>query len=395
MSRDAFAQALVERFGPNHSSVLTQSTNSLSQLEPQDPFQSPPQFNRSHTHAYNSSQSQYSDHHTSLTPSFHNMGKSNYLSPKKYQQNELSSPPPQQPPSSSLNSFENAIKEGKDRPFPNLHRNRSLSRGASSAGLVDDGPAHKRASPSPKSQSEKSKSFNLSLPPLNRRISSSAPPTSNPSSSSSVKELSPVVIIEQIREDPKLIQEKILIVDLRSYASYSQSRIPGAISICLPSTLLRRPAFSIDKIKSMIPDNNDRKRLENCQSASRIIVYDNDTSYVSEGLAGPSSSILGVLKKFENAGSKASLEYLVGGFSSYSHMKDAPIETEPKSSGSSGSQSGDSASKNDGFFVQPRHLPIAAFQNVSTTNNRSIRGNHHSTDKLAANPFCKLIINNK
>lgn len=366
MSED-FQRALAERFGPNHTSVVTQPT---LDLEKPDPF-SPPVFNRSQTQA-----SPMKSNRTSLTPQFQNLGKSNYVSPNRGDQSLYTGSPSKD---NDLNEFEGAIGSSDK-----LKRRISLSRDAHTAGLTDKGPAFKKASPSPSpAQLSRPPPFNLKAPPMPRQATFSAPSTSQGTVDIRHAELHK--LIEAIRQDPEIVKKEILVIDLRSYGSYCHTRVPGAVSVCLPSTLLRRPVFTLDKIINMISDPSDKAKLEGFEQAKTIVAYDNDTSYVGEGISGTSAALLGVFKKFRDAGATASLEYIQGGFVAYSRAEGAPIEDTPKSTGN-----GPSDGKTENIFVQPRHLPITAFQGISTTTNKSTpRQGQINTSKFAANPFCK------
>ncbi|TIB40418.1 hypothetical protein E3P86_00693 [Wallemia ichthyophaga] len=359
--------ALEERFGSNHTSIVTQPTH---ELEKPDPF-SPPAFGRSQTQL----SPQKVERRTSLTPQLQNLGKSNYISPNRGERSGSSSPVAED---HSLNEFEKAIGNRS-----NLRRHSSLSRDASSAGLKDNGPAHKKASPSPlPAQLGGPPPFQLKgpvNPPLPRNNSNSAPPFTN-HKSNNIRHTELHNLVDVINQRPDAVKEEILIVDIRSYTAFSTSRIPGAVSICLPSTLLRRPIFSLDKIIQMVPDPHDRSKLEAYRKAKTIIVYDTDTNYVGEGMQGTPAALLGVFRKFENAGAIASLEYISGGFAAYTQVKDAPVETTPKSNGFAEGQNTD------------------AFQGVSTTTNKASPRNPHSShsgDKFAANPFFDSVRQNR
>ncbi|TIC46845.1 phosphatases II [Wallemia mellicola] len=372
MSED-FQRALAERFGPNHTSVVTQPT---LDLEKPDPF-SPPVFNRSQTQA-----SPMKSNRTSLTPQFQNLGKSNYVSPNRGDQALYTGSPSKD---NDLNEFEKAIGSSDK-----LKRRTSLSRDAHTAGLTDKGPAFKKASPSPSpAQLGRPPPFNLKAPPMPRQATFSAPSTSQGTVDIRHAELHK--LIEAIRQDPEIVKKEILVIDLRSYGSYCQTRVPGAVSVCLPSTLLRRPVFTLDKIINMISDPSDKAKLEGYERAKTIVAYDNDTSYVGEGISGNSAALLGVFKKFRDAGATASLEYIQGGFVAYSRAEGAPIEDTPKSTGN-----GPSDGKTENTFVQPRHLPITAFQGISTTTNKSSpRHGQINTSKFAANPFFDSVRQNR
>jgi len=43
--------------------------------------------------------------------------------------------------------------------------------------------------------------------------------------------------------------DKVLIIDIRSSASYSSARIRSSINVCAPSTLLKRPGITVDQVE--------------------------------------------------------------------------------------------------------------------------------------------------
>ncbi|KAI0465452.1 hypothetical protein LJB42_000687 [Komagataella kurtzmanii] len=49
----------------------------------------------------------------------------------------------------------------------------------------------------------------------------------------------------------------LIIIDVRPFAEYCKSHLPGSINICLPSTLAKRPTFTLQKCLSIL-DLNDR-----------------------------------------------------------------------------------------------------------------------------------------
>lgn len=125
-----------------------------------------------------------------------------------------------------------------------------------------------------------------------------------------------------------------LILDLRPHTSFvSQGRLQGSINVCVPSTLLRRPAFNLTKIAETLCSRRDRlnfaKRLNlreaysgdgepplglgqeagEAQRALRVLVLDQD----STTLAGD-STIHSLLAKLDKAGYKGEFYWLHGGF---------------------------------------------------------------------------------
>lgn len=157
----------------------------------------------------------------------------------------------------------------------------------------------------------------------------------------------------------------VLILDIRPSTSYSIARIASSINICAPSTLLKRPAITVERIEDeMLGSSSDRRRfmrwrngplkpkpdanagasddasLEALRKRSatitlpadepgvnKIIVLDTDTSRIdgagnaTAGGGGP--CLIGVLKKFEAAGFAGELCWLVGGFNKLARCKKA------------------------------------------------------------------------
>lgn len=122
------------------------------------------------------------------------------------------------------------------------------------------------------------------------------------SSSSKLKPLYPIQL-------PSPIPPSHLILDLRTHHLFTQSRIPSAIPITIPSTLLRRPNFTLAKVLPMLASDHDRARLSAFKEYGTIVVYDQD------GLTSQEGGVLqGLLNKFDKEGFKGELCYVKGGF---------------------------------------------------------------------------------
>lgn len=126
------------------------------------------------------------------------------------------------------------------------------------------------------------------------------------SASSKIKAVYPVQL-------PVPIPSTYLVLDLRTHHLFTQSRIPSAVPITIPSTLLRRPNFTIAKVLPMLGSDEDRDRLSSFRQGvdviSTIIVYDQD------GLSSQEGGVLqGLLNKFEKEGFNGELCYIKGGF---------------------------------------------------------------------------------
>ncbi|KAK9494479.1 protein-tyrosine phosphatase-like protein [Lipomyces doorenjongii] len=100
---------------------------------------------------------------------------------------------------------------------------------------------------------------------------------------------------------------KILILDVRPYAQYSNERIRGAVNLCLPSTLLKRPAFTVSKILDSLA-TEQRNRLSSWKSAKSIIVYDGSSTTLTV-----SSPVFQTARKFLNESGFAGHVYFLKG----------------------------------------------------------------------------------
>lgn len=145
-----------------------------------------------------------------------------------------------------------------------------------------------------------------------------------------------------------------LIVDIRPHTAYSNARIPHAISLSVPSTLLKRPLFSLDRLCAMLPSPSARARFNTWKSASRILVYDADSVSISE-----SSNIYGLLTKFKKEGFTGELAWLQGGFQAVWKQNRSLLDTNPPSE--------IDEDEDDSAVLRPKLLPMSAFSLSSTT----------------------------
>jgi len=162
-----------------------------------------------------------------------------------------------------------------------------------------------------------------------------------------------------------------LILDIRPHVAYSAARVPSAVSLSVPSTLLKRPLFSLDRLAEMLPSAIARVRFSTWRSASRILVYDADSTHISG-----SSNIYGLLRKFKNDGFQGDLAWLQGGFQAIWRERRDLIDTNPPTPDAENEDEDEDAQKLSLVQSQPvvlrtRHLPLDAFSNSSSTVNGS------------------------
>lgn len=129
--------------------------------------------------------------------------------------------------------------------------------------------------------------------------------------------------ISQLKISPT--RQKTLIIDVRPFAQYSKSRIKTAINVCIPSTLLKRPTFTISRFgECMIP--NQRNSIDHLDQYDSVIIYDQSTEEVSTTAYSP---IVYTILKFSKADSlKGNLYYLRGGHTAFSEAHTDLIDSE-------------------------------------------------------------------
>lgn len=110
----------------------------------------------------------------------------------------------------------------------------------------------------------------------------------------------------------QLPSSEFILLDLRVFPQFSKSRITGALNLCIPTTLLKRPSFNVQKLQDTFANDNEKARFSQWASANYIVVY--DTSSVERKDATPA---VNTLKKFSNEGWKGTGYILQGGFAEF------------------------------------------------------------------------------
>ncbi len=197
-----------------------------------------------------------------------------------------------------------------------------------------------------------------------------------------------------------------LILDIRPLPAYHASRVPHAVPLSVPSTLLKRPLFSTSKLAEMLPNRLARRKFSQWRFAKRILVYDTDSAVLPDN-----SNILGLLCKFraevglstdpQSSGAASSsgqlvLSWLKGGFQAVLREQQALLDSSqvtddededtpspppfPDSDYLGGTEHSDptdlssrqvSVPTSRPILLRTKHLPLSAFTVSSTTSQRS------------------------
>ena len=107
--------------------------------------------------------------------------------------------------------------------------------------------------------------------------------------------------------------EQTLILDLRVSTQYAQSHIRDALNLCIPTTLLKRPSFNVQKLAETFKDDEQRARFGNWRKSKYIIVYDNNSTQLKDA-----TICLNMVKKFQAEGYEGITHVIRGGMSEFS-----------------------------------------------------------------------------
>ncbi|CZR53863.1 related to protein-tyrosine-phosphatase [Phialocephala subalpina] len=130
---------------------------------------------------------------------------------------------------------------------------------------------------------------------------------------STLEEGPAMISVGQLRDILEHVPEsQFLLLDLRVFPQFSQSRIQGALNLCIPTTLLKRPSFNLQKLQDTFTNEAEKARFCQWRSAKYLIVYDAFSSEKKDAV-----SAVNTLKKFSNEGWKGDSYILRGGFTEF------------------------------------------------------------------------------
>ncbi len=121
------------------------------------------------------------------------------------------------------------------------------------------------------------------------------------------------ITTERCAELIKNKTQKVLLLDVRPYAPFSQSHITGSLNLCIPTTLLKRRSFDAAKLENTFTSDDDKRNFAQWRECNMIIVYDSATSDVKDAIP-----LTHVITKFQAENWKGEGLILQGGFKAFS-----------------------------------------------------------------------------
>lgn len=145
--------------------------------------------------------------------------------------------------------------------------------------------------------------------PLTGLASSSSGSSSGGGSSGSTAAPTRLYAMPVHAVNEKARSSETLILDIRPPSSFRKSHLPNALSVPVPSTLLRRPAFDTHKLLGMLGPAA-REQVARWRQTKDIIIIDQDSTSSSE-----STVLQGLASKFEREDYAGNLWFINGGHS--------------------------------------------------------------------------------
>ncbi|KAL8707376.1 MAG: hypothetical protein Q9220_007600 [cf. Caloplaca sp. 1 TL-2023] len=107
----------------------------------------------------------------------------------------------------------------------------------------------------------------------------------------------------------------LLILDVRVFAQYSLSRIKSALNLNLPTTLLKRPTYDVQRLSGTFTKPDEKSKFDQWMDTKFIIVYDANSASLKDA-----ATCVHTLKKFTKEGWAGSTMIIRGGFASFSRQ---------------------------------------------------------------------------
>lgn len=118
-----------------------------------------------------------------------------------------------------------------------------------------------------------------------------------------------MITAEDCRHLLQSAPNQTLILDLRAYPQYSESRIQNALNLCIPTTLLKRPSYDIKKLAQTFASPGEREKFSRWREFFNIMVYDQNSMHMREAIAP-----VNLLKKFSHDSWPGKSWIIKGGF---------------------------------------------------------------------------------
>ncbi|KJR84452.1 protein-tyrosine phosphatase [Sporothrix schenckii 1099-18] len=127
-----------------------------------------------------------------------------------------------------------------------------------------------------------------------------------------VQQLKEILELDAVSSPTGDSNKRLLLLDVRVATYYATSRIHGALNMCIPTTLLKRATFTLQKMQLTFAKDEDQASFAAWRDAAYLVVYDNNSAEKRDAVAA-----MNMLRKFTNEGFKGQAFVLRGGFAAF------------------------------------------------------------------------------
>lgn len=120
----------------------------------------------------------------------------------------------------------------------------------------------------------------------------------------------------QLKDMLKTPHAEVLLLDIRVNTQFSKSRIEGALNLNIPSIMLKRSSFDIQKLQDTFKDDVEKARFARWKSAECIVVYDAHSTEKKDA-----SAAVNTLHKFSAEGWRGNAYIVRGGFADFAYVQ--------------------------------------------------------------------------
>jgi tyrosine-protein phosphatase 2/3 len=138
------------------------------------------------------------------------------------------------------------------------------------------------------------------------------------------KENPTMITPQQLSVLVEALPREILLLDLRVFPHFASSRVRGALNLCIPTTLLKRPSFSVQKLADTFTAEADQLKFAHWKECRYIVLYDANTAHIKDA-----ATSINVLKKFSSEGWMGQGLIIKGGFLAVSRVAPDAIDKSP------------------------------------------------------------------
>lgn len=113
----------------------------------------------------------------------------------------------------------------------------------------------------------------------------------------------------------RLDANNLLLLDLRVFPQFSKSRLPEALNLNIPTTLVKRSSYNLQRLQDTFTNDDDKAKFAKWKSTQYIVVYDAYSNEKKDALLA-----INILKKFTNEGWNGTSYILKGGFAEFAKI---------------------------------------------------------------------------